>query len=250
MSRFFQRLGLLRAAVFLGGVAGFAVGAAFLFAGAGASVANGAGSQKLAHAFADPGALRVIQTPSQVTEELRHAYPRLRALFGTDGHRRAHALPAGTIPQTIEFSLITQFFGAPVRSTSVAASDLSALSVEPIHEGSAGTIWVSTAGGRICENTVQTATNPHTGDQMQGAPGVCETEAEVVQDGLIAESTFSGKSEVWGLVPSGNSSVSIGLGAQGSVTAPVSNGAVFAHVTAPPRGVTFTNANAHTVTVP
>jgi len=242
-----NRIGVARLATLIGSVAGFGVGAAFLLASGGAPVASGA-ARVPSHALLGHG--QMVQRPASrhVKLELVRHFPRLRALLA-DARVRPHALTASTIPPSVDQSLLVQFYRTFDPTASVAESDLAALSIEQVSAGTAGTFWVASGGGRVCVNIVATATSA-SGAQIQGSPGVCETDEDVLQDGLVGTNTLDGEYTVYGLVPSGNSSVSVSLPAGGSSNIPVSDGAVFANFSAPPHELTFTNADAQSVNLP
>jgi len=207
---------LPRRGLLVGVVAGVAVGSVVAGGFASASRISSVPARNVA-GFARPSGALV--------SSLAREYPALRALLG----RHARAADAAAIPAAVEQSL------------AAGSSWLPSLVSAPTEQVDAGTgsFWLTTGGGLVCGHVVETATDPTTGRQVQGAPGGCERDSVVADRGLIITTSIGGNYTVWGLVPTGNSTVSVSLPSGDPQTLPVTGGAVYGTFTAAPRGVTF-----------
>jgi hypothetical protein len=107
----------------------------------------------------------------------------------------------------------------------------------------AGTVWVTQSPQGVCVALDTTVSNPLIGAAQEIAPVHCDTSAGTLQYGLGEASMYFGQHIVWGLVPNGNSSVSVQLASGAAETVPVTSNAFAADVPSAVQALRFVNAN-------
>jgi len=238
-----RKLGSLGITALSAGVAGTAAAVLFITLSGGPALATGASRQH---------ALRLASGKAlsgHSSAQLRAEYPRLRVLLSS-----AHTTSSSAVPDSVEQAVGSEFGLAQGESLSAAATAAAALPSEEVQVGSAGAFWITDDDGVLCGNIPVTFPVPGSSAIGQGAPGGCQSASQVATNGFV-EMTGAGSANgnvysAWGLVPSGDSTVSVNFGPDTSAqTVPVEDGAFLATFATRPESVTFPGSDSSLVKV-
>jgi len=153
--------------------------------------------------------------------------------------RQAHAAsaPSPAVQESLALAAAQTNFG-------LNSNDLQSVGL-----GSQGTLWIETGSSGICAVLDTQALNPVTGTDQEVAPTHCEPTNAALSDGLVATGKLGGTYIAWGLVPNGNSNVTIASASGPTQSVPVSENAFVQDRTNMATSVQFNDASGAATTI-